>query len=572
MSTGHERVQPPGRRAAIGLKIGGGLLAVFVVFVAVATVVFTNVSQLRDNSNRVTHSYEVLGELDGVLTALVEMETGIRGFVITGEDAFLEPYELGLAALDEHVATGRSLTLDDEAQTARWDALELQFDEIKAENALIIDRRQTQGFSAAYDAVLSGEGKRIMDAIRPEIEVMRSVEDDLLSGRAADTDASVSATISVLLGGVLVAGLAVLVIAFLLNRSVARPLAKVAASARSIAGGSLVSDRLNWTRRDEVGDLARSFDEMTDVLGLVSQQADTIADGYLSSEILDASIPGSLGESFSTMVASQRSTIAQLRRSAAELGSAAEGLNAMSHDVGSSAANTADQAAIVSENGEAVSDSVSTVAAAIEQMNATIASVAQSAGEASSVAGEAVTVANRTSASIEDLNRSSEEIGSVLSVIHSIAEQTNLLALNATIEAARAGDAGKGFAVVASEVKDLAMQTARATEEIGDRIAVIRTDMGTAVEANSQIGETIGRIDELSGAIASVVEEQSATTSEIGRSMEFAASSSREIAASVTQVAAAARETQASTHQTEESANNLASLASELSELVESYR
>lgn len=192
--------------------------------------------------------------------------------------------------------------------------------------------------------------------------------------------------------------------------------------------------------------------------------------------------------------------------------------------------------------------------------------------EASSVAGEAVAVSSRTSASIADLSRSSEEIGSVLGVIHSIAEQTNLLALNATIEAARAGDAGKGFAVVASEVKDLAMQTAKATEEIEARIDGIRTDMSTAVEANTKISETIGRIDELSGLIASVVEEQSATTSEIGRSMEYAATSSREIAASVTEVAAAARETQESTDHTERSAEDLATLASELAELVGAYR
>ncbi|MEM9039136.1 MAG: methyl-accepting chemotaxis protein, partial [Actinomycetota bacterium] len=170
------------------------------------------------------------------------------------------------------------------------------------------------------------------------------------------------------------------------------------------------------------------------------------------------------------------------------------------------------------------------------------------------------------------LGESSVEIGNVIKVINSIAEQTNLLALNATIEAARAGEAGKGFAVVANEVKELANQTAQATEEISARIQGIQSDTTNAVEANEQIGETIERINEISATIAAAVEEQSVTTTEIGRSVEEAAMGTQEIARSIGDVAGAAEDTRQSTSETRTSAEELARMAADLNQLVGNYR
>ena len=559
-------------RWSIGAKISAGLLSIVMVFAVVSIVSYSRVETLGQNANQVTHTYEVLDDIDAVMTALIDMETGMRGYVVTGEEEFLEPYVAGLDNLDAAFDAGRTLTLDNPAQTERWDALAPQLDDIRAESERIIDLRRNTSFDAAQEAVMSGEGKRIMDAIRADIDALSAEEDGLLITRAEETSDSVSSTEQLLLTGLAVAVLAVMAIAFTLNRSIAGPVRGISKRAMVIASGTRLHDRLDATRGDEVGDLARSFDRMTDMLTVVGDQANEIADGHLSSPVLDTEIPGELGESFTTMVASQRTMVAKLRTASDHLSTAADGLSVVSDQVGASAAHTADQAGVVSDNGDAVSDSVSTVAAAVEQMNATIREVAQSAAEASTVAGEAVTVANRSSVSIENLAKSSEEIGGVLTVIHSIAEQTNLLALNATIEAARAGESGKGFAVVASEVKDLAMQTAHATEEISKRISVIHHDMSSAVESNETIAETIERINELSSQIASAVEEQSATTSEIGRSIEDAASSSRGIAESVTQVAAAARQTQQSTAETQQSAGALSTMATELNELVGTYR
>src|SRR5439155_15096531 len=174
---------------------------------------------------------------------------------------------------------------------------------------------------------------------------------------------------------------------------------------------------------------------------------------------------------------------------------------------------------VASAAAEQVSRNVTTVSTAAEEMGASIKEIAKNANEAARIATSAVKVAERTNTTVAKLGESSAEIGNVVKVITSIAQQTNLLALNATIEAARAGEAGKGFAVVANEVKELAKQTAKATEDIGRKIVAIQTDTKGAVEAIGRIGAIINQIHDLQNTVASAVEEQTATTNEIGRNV-----------------------------------------------------
>jgi methyl-accepting chemotaxis protein len=188
------------------------------------------------------------------------------------------------------------------------------------------------------------------------------------------------------------------------------------------------------------------------------------------------------------------------------------------------------------------------------------------------VAGEALRSSVETNATITKLGESSAEIGQVIKVITSIAQQTNLLALNATIEAARAGEAGKGFAVVANEVKELAKQTAKATEDISQRIAAIQLNTKSAVDAIGQISEIIGRVNDISATIATAVEEQSATTSEMSRNVNEAAKGSGEVAKNITGVATAAQSTSSGATESHKAAQSLAQMSTELRELVGQFK
>jgi methyl-accepting chemotaxis protein len=281
---------------------------------------------------------------------------------------------------------------------------------------------------------------------------------------------------------------------------------------------------------------------------------------------------GRMSEGLSKFLATLRGNVGKIAQTAQVLASSSQELTSVSQQMAANAEETATQANVASAAAEQVSKSVTTVSTGTEEMGASIKEIAKSAHEAARVATSAVKVANQTNAIVTKLGDSSAEIGNVIKVITGIAEQTNLLALNATIEAARAGEAGKGFAVVANEVKELAKQTAKATEDIGRKIEAIQTDTKGAVDAISQIGKIINQINDLQNTIASAVEEQTATTGEMSRNVAEAAQGSNEIAQNITGVAQAARSTTEGASNTKSSADELAKIALDLHKLVAQFK
>ena len=306
----------------------------------------------------------------------------------------------------------------------------------------------------------------------------------------------------------------------------------------------------------------------------VAAVVDSLAGGDLTVQVTHeyAGDFKKLSDSVNTLAVQVRTAIQQIGKNTQALVSAAEELNKVSQQMGASAEETSAQANVVSAASGQVTNNVSTVATGADEMGASIKEIAKNTAEATQVATSAVKTAEATNLTITKLGQSSAEIGQVIKVITSIAQQTNLLALNATIEAARAGEAGKGFAVVANEVKELAKETAKATEDISRKIEAIQGDTKGAVSAIGQIGTVIGQINDIQTTIASAVEEQSATTSEISRNLAEAAKGSADINHNIAGVAEAAKNTAAGAAETQKSSHALERMAAELQSLVGQFK
>ncbi|WP_432982806.1 methyl-accepting chemotaxis protein [Dactylosporangium sp. CA-233914] len=330
------------------------------------------------------------------------------------------------------------------------------------------------------------------------------------------------------------AGAAVLAVllALLVTRSVTRPVELVRKRLMLLADGDLATP-VEVSGRDEVAAMAGALGRSLDSLGTVMRTID---------------------------------------ESSASLAAAAEEMSATSTQIATSAEESAAQAQAVADAASQVSTNVQTVSAGSEQMGTAIREIARSTNDAAAVAGTAVQAAETANATVASLGESSRQISEVVKVITAIAEQTNLLALNATIESARAGEAGKGFAVVAGEVKELAQETARATDDIVRRVDAIQTGTSSAVAAIAQIAAIIGRVNDYQTTIASAVEEQTATTAEINRSVADTAQNAEQIAANVSMVALAAQQTTEGVSQSQQATAELAAMSGNLRALVSHFR
>jgi len=523
-------VRRPGWFADRRLAVKFGLL-VAVVVLALGALLTTLVA----SNAAVSAAHEDSGHLDDAEDLVLQLDTRASEFKVDAFRALVSPTpadELPNLAEDEATASGlleelAGIPLSGESATTVA-ALEASFSDYTDAIGAIVggavaDQRTARlGYTAIQDAndvtdTAVGAAKDALTAGTRAAEARMT---------AAISRANTLGSIAVVVGLVLIVGLSLLT-----QRALARPIGRVKASLEAMARGDLTVPA-GPAAQDEVGQMAAALSTAQDHL---------------------------------------RTVIAAVAASSDSVAAASEELSASSAEISASAEEAAAQSGVVSAAAEEVSRSVATVAAGADEMTGAIREISQSVNEATRVAGQAVTEAQATTATITRLGTSSQEIGAVVKAITSIAEQTNLLALNATIEAARAGEAGKGFAVVANEVKELAQETARATEDIARRVEAIQGDTSGAVAAIGRISEIIGSINDFQLTIASAVEEQTATTNEMSRSVQQAAGGSVEIATNITGVSAAASSTTQSLGQTRQAVDELSRMASDLRGSIASF-
>ena len=524
----------------VGARLGAGFLVVIVAMVALTVIGVTEVNKIND---RLT----VVNDLNGVKQryainfrgSVHDRAIAVRDVVLarTPADVQAEVDIIGklTTKYDESAVKMAAMFSGDAAVSDRERQALAEINRIQAKTLPLITQvvgLRTAGTDAQALQVLTTQAKPAFIEWLAAINVFIDLEEAMNKAETAQARDIADGFLATMALGLALAALLAALVAWRTTRGITRPLAEAATVLVAVADGDL-------TRRVEV----RSGDEV-----------------------------GQMGRSVNTALDAISTVITEFGHSATGLAQASHRIGALSGQIAEGAAESSAQANVVANSAQEVSRNVQTVAAGSEEMGASIREIAHNANEAATVAARAVDTVRVTTETVSRLGESSRMIGDVVMAITNIAQQTNLLALNATIEAARAGEAGKGFAVVAGEVKELSQETARATEDISRRVEAIQADTTSAVAAIAEVTAVITQISDYQTTIASAVEEQTATTNEMNRSVNDAASASGQIAANIGNVADVARNTTASVDESRRAADELDGVSRRLQSLVAGFR
>jgi len=572
----------------IGTKIGGGFVLALLALLTIGVVAYRSTTRLVETAATVTHTHHVLEDLEQLLSLLKDAETGQRGFLITGEQDYLEPYNSALSRIDQTLKQVKELTADNPNQQQRLNALEspLRAKLAKIKETIDVRNDPKQGYEAAKQIVLTDKGKQFMDEIRKIIGEMQGEENELLQRRSTAAKASADQTLFIIIWGTLTAVAVLSVAGFIITRNISKPLNEISGIAETIAMGDLQVNVLTDARGDEVGRLSRSFSRMTQTLQDMAGVAKQIAAGDLRARITPQSKQDVLGNAFATM-------LENLRRTTGEL---SEGINVLAASASEILAATTQVAAGAAETGTAIAQTTTTVeevkqtAQVSSQKAKYVSDSAQKATQIGQAGRKAVdasidgmkrvqTQMESIAESVVRLSEQSQAIGEIIATVNNLAEQSNLLAVNAAIEAAKAGEQGKGFAVVAQEVKSLAEQSKQATTQVrtilneiqkATTAAVLATEQGSkAVEAgvnqSTEAGESIRLLTD------SITEAAQAAT-QIAASSQQQLVGTDQVALAMENIKQASAQNVAGTRQTEAAAHNLHELGQKLKQLVVQYQ
>ena len=442
----------------------------------------------------------------------------------------------------------------------------MDINEEKKANITKILGKYLADFQALADLLIAeGEAKEVLSKlfsdVQPSLEFLdeKGTADALAATQ--DVKRNAESTLRIMIISVIVVTLIVVSLALIIGRGVSVPINEMTHAMTRLAEGDLEAEVPAQDRKNEIGEMAAAVQVFKDNANRVKQMESEQAAQEKRAEEEKRRTMSKMADDFQASVGG---VVQSVSLASSQLQSSAQSLTAISED-------TSTKATAVAAASEEASTNVQTVASAAEELSSSINEISRQVSQSTQIAGNAVDAAGKADEMVQGLAMSAQKIGDVVALITDIADQTNLLALNATIEAARAGEAGKGFAVVASEVKNLANQTAKATEEISGQIGGIQNATKNSVKAIQDITRTIGEISEISSAIAAAVEEQGAATTEIARNVEQAAAGTGDVSANIGGVTQAAGNAGQSASQVLNAANELSKQSEMLKSEVDKF-
>ncbi len=548
------------------LKILPKLVVAFGSLVAitltVSAVSYASLHSIKDRIAWTDHTQEVLHTVSAILAAMVDQETGVRGYLISADPQFLAPFRQGRTTYRSAFGEAKRLTADNPAQQARLDELDRSatawMSEIAEKEIALMAEPGTRERARALQA--SGSGKAMMDALRAKASEIRAVEVGLMASRMKEQESSFALAFAMNLVGILASLAVATVMALMVSRTLVSPLRAISAAMGRLAEGDRTVVVAGVERGDEVGEMAQALE--------VFKRNAVEAERAAAAKEIEDEARMRRARALDEMALDFERTVSGLTTAVA--GAATE-MEATARAMTGVAEETTRQTVTVAGAASQTSANVQTVAAASEEMTASIQEIVQQVTQSSRLAARAVEDAARTNAAVQRLAGTAERIGDFVATVSSIAGQTNLLALNATIEAARAGDAGRGFAVVAAEVKDLAGQTGKATDEIGARIGEIQGATREAVGDIRQIAKVIEDMSSYAASIAAAMEQQGSAVQEITRNVQQAARGTEEVTGNIVGVRDGAGQTSAAASQVLGAAQDLARRSERLTHEVTTF-
>jgi len=570
----------------VGAKIGAGFAFALVILLVIGALAYRSTGQLIEAANQRHHTHLVLAQLEDLYSQIMDAGRSERGYLLTGEPAYLEPYTAAREKIDQGVNAVRKLVADNPNQQRRLDAVSPLIASELAVLQQTIEIRKEKGLAAAVREVETGEAKKLMESIRRVINEMEAEERELLDERASLAEANAKQTIYTIVSGTLGAFIILTLAGFLITRNIARPLQEITARAEQMATGDLTVGLSTNNRRDEVGVLTHTFTRMTQSLRGMAEVAGRIAAGDLRVKVNPQSEKDMLGNAFATMVENLKALTAQIMEGVTVLGSSANQISTSTTELAASAAETA---TAVTETTTTVEEVRQTAQVASQKANSVsetalkTAQISQSGKKSTEESIEGMQRVRRQVDAIADsmmrLSEQTQAIGQIIASVEDLAAQSNLLAVNASIEAAKAGEQGKGFAVVAQEVRSLAEQSKQATNQVRTILGDIQKATGAAVMATEQGSKAVEESVKQFGQAGQSIQTLAASVSEAAQAATQIAASSQQQLVGVDQVASAMENIkQASTQnatgarQLETAAHNLNELGHNLKQLIEQYR